>query len=51
MHATSADQFNTLREFSERLARTCVEGEAGTLVWKPDETTPNLVYYQVSYNT
>ena len=25
----------------------CVSGTPGTLVWTPDENTPDLVYYQV----
>lgn len=26
----------------------CVSGSPGTLVWTPDENTPDLVYYQVN---
>lgn len=26
---------------------TCHSGPAGRLIWTPDESTPNLVYYQV----
>ena len=26
---------------------SCNSGEPGTLVWMPDENTPDLVYYQV----
>lgn len=35
-----SDYFNSLNF-------TCQRGEPGKLIWRPDDNTPDLVYYQV----
>ena len=42
----SCDSFDAYRN---SLAFSCRNGTRGTLVWTPDENTPNLVYYQVQH--
>ena len=34
-------------DYITSLSRTCQPGQPGRLVWTPDDTTPDLVYYQV----
>ena len=40
---------NDLQTYISTLETTasCNSGEPGTLVWTPDENTPDIVYYQV----
>ena len=46
---TSRQSCNDLQTYISTLETTasCNSGEPGTLVWTPDENTPDLVYYQV----
>ena len=36
-------------DYISSLELTCMNGTHGKLVWTPDENTPDIVYYQVSY--
>ena len=48
--AESADvreRCGPLTRYMELLSNRCVGGSPGTLLWTPDETTPDVVYYQV----
>lgn len=38
---------DTYENYVGSLNMMCVSGTPGTLVWTPDESTPDLVYYQV----
>ena len=39
---------DTYDNYISSLNLMCVSGAPGTLVWTPDENTPDLVYYQVN---
>ena len=34
-------------DYISNLSSTCQGGDPGELVWTPDDSTPDLVYYQV----
>jgi len=36
-----------LQSYLTSLSSSCNSGDPGTLIWTPDESTPNTVYYQV----
>ena len=40
---SEADYFKALS------SPVCMPGQPGVFTWTPDESTPNTVYYQVSY--
>ncbi len=45
---TSAE-FDTFDDYFDTLTLTCEShGHAGELTWTPDESTPDIVYYQVT---
>ena len=35
-------------DYINSLTSACQTGEPGKLIWTPDDSTPDLVYYQVS---
>ena len=46
---TSASPSNTdsFEDYRSTLNKECDGDQAGTLTWTPNETTPDMVYYQV----
>ncbi|XP_022086607.1 protein Skeletor, isoforms B/C-like [Acanthaster planci] len=44
----NADDFDSFEAYKTKLERTCVETSANnnTFTWTPDDSTPNVVYYQ-----
>ena len=38
---------DTYENYISSLNLMCINGTPGTLVWTPDENTPDIVYYQV----
>lgn len=41
-----ADEYSSFGAYQRSLTLRCDEGEAGIIVWRPDEQTPDTVYYQ-----
>lgn len=41
-----ADEYSSFGAYQRSLTLKCDEGEAGIIVWRPDEHTPDTVYYQ-----
>ena len=44
-----SNEFDTFEEYKETLRLECDEGEAGTFWWIPDDSVPDIVYFQVIY--
>ncbi|RWS24858.1 Protein Skeletor:-like isoforms D/E [Leptotrombidium deliense] len=44
-----AEEVSSFEEYKRTLSLTCSEGIPGRFVWRPDENTPDIVYYQVCY--
>ncbi|KFM72403.1 Protein Skeletor, isoforms D/E, partial [Stegodyphus mimosarum] len=42
----TSDDFETFDEFQESLELRCERGKPGRLIFKPDQDTPDLLYYQ-----
>lgn len=42
-----ADKVNSLEEYKSTLYNECDPGDPAIFVWRPDESTPDVVYYQV----
>lgn len=42
-----SDEFDTFHDYRETLELFCLNGTAGQFTWKPDQNTPDTVYYQV----
>ena len=49
--AVAEDCDRNLQDYLDTLTMTCEgeENDAAILTWTPDENTPDVVYYQVSY--
>ena len=49
--AVAEDCDRNLQDYLDTLTVTCEgeESEVAVLTWTPDENTPDVVYYQVSY--
>ncbi|XP_070377779.1 protein Skeletor, isoforms B/C-like isoform X1 [Dermacentor albipictus] len=41
-----SDAAKTLEEYKNSVKKECDPGDAGTFTWTPDDSTPDLVYYQ-----
>lgn len=44
-----ADDFESFGAYQRTLELKCDQGEPGVIQWIPDKTTPDTVYYQVSF--
>lgn len=42
-------QCGTYEEYFRALGSSCTTGESGRLEWTPDDNTPDIVYYQVTF--
>lgn len=42
----SADEYSSFGAYQRSLSLKCEEGEPGVITWRPDENTPDTVYYQ-----
>lgn len=41
------DKVNSLEEYKATLYNECDPGDPAIFIWRPDESTPDVVYYQV----
>lgn len=41
-----ADEYSSFGAYQRSLSLKCEEGEPGVITWRPDENTPDTVYYQ-----
>lgn len=41
-----ADEYSSFGAYQRSLSLKCDEGEPGVITWRPDENTPDTVYYQ-----
>ena len=42
-----SDEFDTFDAYKDTLELFCLNGTSGQFTWTPDDTTPDVVYYQV----
>lgn len=42
----AADEYSSFGAYQRSLSLKCEEGEPGVITWRPDENTPDTVYYQ-----